>query len=424
MASEWFYQADGQHFGPIMSGELRRLAATGIVTPDTLVRKETDGRWVCAEKVQGLFERSGSPPPTAVRHFEDKPTNRAAASSVEQGPRDPVSSPPLSPKVQPVPSGSRRWKYAKRIHVAGWVVYFVLGTGYDTLRYYQRSKALYPAAIVRYSIQNLVMGAIWPLGILSRIDRALYERRNPSTDGWSEASTQQEELKQVFSRQEDYYSNKVRTGSDQSGAVGRRDGQSEKGIESHGVVGEIERLLIEAQNLSTKVENDCRRELETIGWNSTILNPTRLWNDKNLTRSRDILSKAKDVTQRYRAKQSSLLESLRLEIGRLNIDSYLKQEMLQDFDKGVKTAQPMMDRRWDLEEKCVDEFGNILNFLNAKSGSWRAVNGTMSFQSEQDTQKYNALLSSIRRSATEVVQIQKEAAEACRANFARLREGL
>ena len=45
MVSEWFYQADGQHFGPIVSAELRRLADTGIVTPNTLVRKGADGSW-------------------------------------------------------------------------------------------------------------------------------------------------------------------------------------------------------------------------------------------------------------------------------------------------------------------------------------------------------------------------------------------
>ena len=61
MAAEWFCQAAGHRYGPITSGELRRLADTGIVTPDTLVRKGADGRWVRAEKVQGLFDPSDSP---------------------------------------------------------------------------------------------------------------------------------------------------------------------------------------------------------------------------------------------------------------------------------------------------------------------------------------------------------------------------
>ncbi len=39
MASQWFYQSGGQQSGPVDSWTLRRLAETGIVKPETLVRK-------------------------------------------------------------------------------------------------------------------------------------------------------------------------------------------------------------------------------------------------------------------------------------------------------------------------------------------------------------------------------------------------
>jgi len=85
MAAECYYRAKGQHplvrwavcrtpqLGPVESAELRRLADTGTVTPDALVRKGADGRWVRADKVQGLFQRSDSPPTVAVRHVEGEP---------------------------------------------------------------------------------------------------------------------------------------------------------------------------------------------------------------------------------------------------------------------------------------------------------------------------------------------------------------
>jgi len=91
MAAEWFYQVMGQQFGPVSSAELRALAAAGTVQPDTLVRKGTDGEWVFASRVHGLFEPSGSPPTVA-----DRP---AAKNSTPPGP-----SPPLSPRVPPVSS--------------------------------------------------------------------------------------------------------------------------------------------------------------------------------------------------------------------------------------------------------------------------------------------------------------------------------
>ncbi|MGD0899157.1 MAG: tetratricopeptide repeat protein [Thermoguttaceae bacterium] len=64
MAAKWFYQANGQEVGPVASGELRRLADTGTITPHTLVCAETaggtaDGRWARAAMVEGMvFQRN------------------------------------------------------------------------------------------------------------------------------------------------------------------------------------------------------------------------------------------------------------------------------------------------------------------------------------------------------------------------------
>ncbi|MHC4406563.1 MAG: GYF domain-containing protein, partial [Planctomycetota bacterium] len=63
MATQWFYQTGwGQQLGPVDSRELRRLAEAGIVRPDTLVRQGDSGRWVRAEQVRGLFQRTTPAP--------------------------------------------------------------------------------------------------------------------------------------------------------------------------------------------------------------------------------------------------------------------------------------------------------------------------------------------------------------------------
>jgi hypothetical protein len=56
MASQWYYRAEGQTVGPVSSSELRRLALEGRITRDTRVRKGSDGEWVPAERVNGLFD--------------------------------------------------------------------------------------------------------------------------------------------------------------------------------------------------------------------------------------------------------------------------------------------------------------------------------------------------------------------------------
>ncbi len=123
MAGEWFYQAKGQQLGPVVSAELRRLADTGVVTPDTLVCRATatgmaDGRWVCAERVQGIFQRNESPPTEAVRHVEGKPVSRVAASFAEKERQSSPSPPPLPPTIPPVSPDSPRRKRVSRLAAA------------------------------------------------------------------------------------------------------------------------------------------------------------------------------------------------------------------------------------------------------------------------------------------------------------------
>ncbi|MFN0017004.1 MAG: hypothetical protein ACKVP0_02025 [Pirellulaceae bacterium] len=67
----------------------------------------------------------------------------------------------------------------RSIYLAGCILYFLLCTGYDTIRYWQRYNAVTPGAVVRISVKNLVMAAVWPIGILVRINEADFERRNP-----------------------------------------------------------------------------------------------------------------------------------------------------------------------------------------------------------------------------------------------------
>lgn len=68
MAEAWYYSAGGAKQGPIDTAELKRLAGTGTIKPETLIWKSGLKEWVKAEKVQGLFalpaDESPPLPPT------------------------------------------------------------------------------------------------------------------------------------------------------------------------------------------------------------------------------------------------------------------------------------------------------------------------------------------------------------------------
>ena len=62
MADEWFYQRNGQNFGPFSPQALRQLAIDGFLFPNDMVTKTGMNTWAPASKVNGLFAVSGNQP--------------------------------------------------------------------------------------------------------------------------------------------------------------------------------------------------------------------------------------------------------------------------------------------------------------------------------------------------------------------------
>lgn len=86
MADEWFYQRNGQKFGPFSPQALRQLALDGFLYPNDMVTKTGMTNWAPASKVNGLFQVSGSPPAPV-------PPNPVLSPFIHES----SSPPPLSP---------------------------------------------------------------------------------------------------------------------------------------------------------------------------------------------------------------------------------------------------------------------------------------------------------------------------------------
>jgi len=56
MASQWYCRLMGTELGPFTSKQLLEMARSHRLMPDDSVRKETDGTWVSAHHVRGLFD--------------------------------------------------------------------------------------------------------------------------------------------------------------------------------------------------------------------------------------------------------------------------------------------------------------------------------------------------------------------------------
>ena len=86
MARSWYVQHKGKTVGPASSNQLKELAGSGKITPQTLVRLGEGGEWQEASRVDGLFEERQSLPAT-----------------IEGATPPPHTSPPPPPQ-QPMPA--------------------------------------------------------------------------------------------------------------------------------------------------------------------------------------------------------------------------------------------------------------------------------------------------------------------------------
>jgi len=79
MAGEWFCKVAGRERGPLNSAQLKSLANHGKLHPHDLVRQGTDGPWVPADRVKGLFPDSASKQPLPVaRPLDADPPGEAS----------------------------------------------------------------------------------------------------------------------------------------------------------------------------------------------------------------------------------------------------------------------------------------------------------------------------------------------------------
>lgn len=93
-ASHWYYQSMGTAIGPLTGSELKRHAGEGRLTHDTLIRKGDGGKWVQADKVQGLFDDVRR----ASQHIPPTPPQQVV----------PVEAPPVQPTRSMIDSAATR----------------------------------------------------------------------------------------------------------------------------------------------------------------------------------------------------------------------------------------------------------------------------------------------------------------------------
>ena len=116
MANEWYVQQGGKQYGPLTAANLKKLAAEGKITPATTVRLGSEGTWVAAARVQGLFAAKATTPPIATNPPAEPTSTPQQPPKAAMPPAAPPVAPPVArpargsfgslPKAAPIDGGS------------------------------------------------------------------------------------------------------------------------------------------------------------------------------------------------------------------------------------------------------------------------------------------------------------------------------
>ena len=193
----------------------------------------------------------------------------------------------------------------------------------------------------------------------------------------------------------------------EQGAAQRIEKKFEVASTSSGSAAEVERFMKNSINKIVSMRNDYLLELNAIGW-SKILDPERVLEDKTLIKSKAMLGNAYDILAKYRMKNYALLDEMRNDIFKLNLNEATKKSFADGYDKGLEDGRANAKLSWDLEELVLKEFENIINLLSASNGTWKIENNQVLFSTDEDVNAYNSYIASIQSLVEKQQNIQKQ----------------
>ena len=172
---------------------------------------------------------------------------------------------------------------------------------------------------------------------------------------------------------------------------------------------EIEKFMKTIMNKAASQQHDYSLELDAIGW-ANVLDFDRIKQDQDLTESKILIRKAKNIVKKYKTQFHELLSSAKIDIGSLNISEDSKNEMLRGFEETESEARSQMDARYDLDGKIISEVESIMTLLSERKGRWEIKDGNILFEEQSDSDAFNSHIAAIQEYAAKEQAAHKKAA--------------
>lgn len=174
--------------------------------------------------------------------------------------------------------------------------------------------------------------------------------------------------------------------------------------------GMVESLVRKMLNRIITLRADYMKDITAIGWDS-VLAPERVIRDKSLAESKRMIASARSLIATYRGRTHSILDTLGMEIGALDIDEETRASMASGYTSALKEREGELDRQWDLEAQVVDEVDAIITILGTKRGRWKVSDEGVMFTDPDALASYNSHLTRLQGIVQQQEQVAREGRE-------------
>lgn len=153
----------------------------------------------------------------------------------------------------------------------------------------------------------------------------------------------------------------------------------------------------------------------------SVLLPTRLDSAAEINDSKAKLAAAQQLLDKYEAGVRARMKAARDDFATAPYAASLRERMMRNFDKGMATTMPHLERVLSYEEEMYSELTALLDFMLTQQGKFHQVGNQLKFDDEASAATYNASLTRYLAIAAKQTALRELMHEGAKANADRFR---
>lgn len=154
----------------------------------------------------------------------------------------------------------------------------------------------------------------------------------------------------------------------------------------------------------------------------SILLPMRLDSASEINDSKAKIAAAQQLFYKYDAAVRVRMKAARDGFASAPYASNVREDMMREFDKGMATTLPQLEKVLSYEAEMYVELTVLLDFMLSQQGRFEQVGNQLKFSVETDAATYNASLTRYQAISAKQVALRELMQEGARANVNRLRQ--